>query len=258
MNTDYLRNPYKDAEDKLQFAKVLDKFDAAMRHCITTHTDFYDPVRIAKFMQTLMASSVKNNQVEATSFGGHDSAERMMIVFTPAGTYTPPITTISATYNQRFNRAPSHRDYLGAILSLGLDRGKIGDIRIGGNGAVIYVASDIAHFIAENLTQVGRAAIKCTIGTTIDGIESKSITRRITVPSLRIDAVLSAALNLSRGNAATLFDSERVFANWKHTKKTHIVAVGDTITVRGMGRVVVLAQVAVTKKDRIMLDVEVG
>lgn len=252
-----IENPFKDAEDKLLFAKVLDKYTAAQNKRQGTHTDFLDPVRCAAFVQALERA---DRDVFIETYGGHDDAERKIIAFDtePIDRENLPITPIAVTYNERFSKAPTHRDYLGAVLGLGLDRGKIGDIRIAETGAVLYVAEDVAYYIAANLDQVGRVAVKVQANQTLDGVESTGAAKRVTVPSMRLDAVLGAAFNLSRGKAATLIDSDKVFVNWKPAKKTHTVAVGDAITVRGMGRVTVDAEGGNTKKDRIVLEVTVN
>jgi len=250
-------NPFKEADDKLLFAKVLDKYTAAQKKHQRTHSDFLDPVRCASFMQTLERLHAG---VFITAYGGYENAERKMIAFDThdVGYDSFPIVPLAVTYNERFSKAPTHRDYLGAVLGLGLDRGKIGDIRLADKGAVMYVSEEVAHFIAENLDQVGRVSVKVNAHQELGGLESTGVTKRITVPSMRLDAVLGSAFNLSRGKAATLIESEKVFVNWKPAKKTHNVAIGDAITVRGMGRITVDSQGGNTKKDRIVLEVTVN
>ena len=244
----YIENPFKEAEDKLLFAKTLDKLTIYEKNGNPSFTDFLNPIQSAAFMQVLVKYT-KN----AKSFGGHDGAERMMIGFGAASEADFPITPLAVTYNGRFSKAPSHRDYLGATIGLGLDRGKIGDIRTGEGGAVVYVASDIAYYIAENMEQVGRTSVKIVAGKTVEGLEQSGQEKRVTVASLRLDAVLSAALNLSRGKVVQLIDSDKVFVNWKPAKKTQTLAEGDNVTVRGMGRIVIDTQGGKTKKDRIVL-----
>ena len=250
-----MENPFKDSEERLLFAKVLDKYTAARKNSSPAYTDFMDPVRSATFLQTLKSS----DYFQIISYGGFDDAERKIIAFFPDSheAVSFPIVPVAITYNQRFSKAPTHRDYLGAVLGLGLDRGKIGDIRLGHAGAVMYVAEEVAHFIAENLDQVGRVSVKASANCQLEGLETTNQTRRITVPSMRLDAVLSAALNLSRGKASLLIEAEKVFVNWKLAKKTHTVAVGDAITVRGMGRVSIDSLGGSTKKDRTVLQITI-
>jgi len=268
--------PFKDAEDKLLFAKVLDKYTAAAKNHRSTHTDFLDAARCANFMQVLtkhgatilpkLSESRENiaepGAVSIFAYGGYENAERKMIIFNSDDiSATTPIVPITVTYNEKFSKSPTHRDYLGAVLGLGLDRGKIGDIRLANEGAVLYAVEDVAHFIAENLYQVGRVSVKAKIQpisvTNKLNFESTDTTKRITVPSMRLDAVLGAAFNLSRGKAAALIDAEKVFVNWKPVKKTYTVVPGETITVRGMGRATIDSQGGNTKKDRIVLEVVV-
>ena len=254
MNTE---NPFKDGEERLLFAKVLDKYMAARKNHSSAYTDFLDPVRCAAFMQVL---AHKNEGVFAMAYGGYENAERKIIAFDtreiPADSC--PIVPVAVMYNERFSKAPTHRDYLGAVLGLGLDRGKIGDIRLGDAGAVMYVAEDVAPFIAENLNQVGRVAVKAQANAQPDGLETTGQVRRINVPSMRLDAVLGSAFNLSRGKAGLLIEAEKVFVNWKIAKKTYNVAPGDAITVRGMGRISIDSVAGSTKKDRIVLEVTVN
>jgi len=253
-----IENPYKNTEDKLLFAKVLDKYVAAQKKRMQTHTDFLDPVRCAMFIQTL--TNRKSPDIFLMAFGGYDDAERKIITFhtQEIETEATKITPLAITYNEKFSTPPTHRDYLGAVLGLGLDRSKVGDICIADKGAMLYVVEDVAFFIAEHLIQVGRITVKAVVNGKLIGLETTGVTKRITVPSLRLDAVLGSTFNLSRGKSSALIESEKVFVNWKLAKKPHTVTIGDAITVRGMGRITINSQGGNTKKDRIVLEVTVN
>ncbi|MCL2217955.1 MAG: YlmH/Sll1252 family protein, partial [Defluviitaleaceae bacterium] len=202
----------------------------------------------------------KSADMPTIAHGGHDNAERRMLGFFPETTADAkgdefPISPVSITYNERFSAPPTHRDYLGATLGLGLDRGKIGDILLGESGAVVYVITDVAAFICENLVQVKRTSVKASLDAPLPGTETPGVEKHITVPSLRLDAVLGAAFNISRGKSTALIESEKVFVNWKPAKKTRPIAPGDVITVRGLGRVKIDSLEGHTKKDRIILKI---
>ena len=228
---------------------MLDKLNLSQKRRIQTHTQFIDAAHIAQFTQALAGE-------DATAYGGYEGAERQIIIFNNEN--TPTITPLAISFNEKFTTSPSHRDYLGAVLGLGLERTKIGDIRLGKNGAIMYVLEDVADFIAAALTQVGRVSVKVHTNIAKIDIEEVITERRITVPSMRLDAVVSGALNISRGKAAALIEADRVFVNWKETKKTKEIAVGDKITVRGIGRVEVSEVAGSTKKERIVLLVRVS
>ncbi|MCL2224729.1 MAG: YlmH/Sll1252 family protein [Defluviitaleaceae bacterium] len=251
-----MENPFKDSEDKLLFAKALDRLNFAEKRGASAFTDFIDPMRCEMFLQILQKKSLQG--VEVTASGGHANAERKMIGFLAAAENnaedcTFPITPLTFTYNAKFCTAPTHRDYLGAVLGLGLERGKIGDIIMHEAAATMYVSSDVAEYICENLQQAGRTAIKGKIGEAPQTAEPQGTQKRITVPSLRTDAVISSAFNISRREATALIDSEKVFVNWKPAKKTQLIAPADTVTIRGKGRVIINEQVGSTKKDRLVL-----
>lgn len=195
--------------------------------------------------------------VAAQVYGGYEGAERMMLGFTPPYISEPmesddfPIIPLAVTYNGRFSRQLAHRDFLGAILGLGLERSNIGDIRLTESGAVVYVASGIAYYITENLLEVGRTTVTVARHSQQQNIEATGTEKRITVASLRLDAVISVAFNLSRGKAATLIESEKVFVNWAIAKKTLQLSEGDIVTIRGTGRIRLDTISGPTKKDRV-------
>lgn len=246
-------NPFKDAEDKLLFAKALDRLNAAFKRNQPMFSDFLDPMRCEMFLQLL---TKKRREMTIKAYGGFEGAERKKLVFFADESTEDkafPITPIALTYNSRFSKPPTHRDYLGATLGLGLERGKIGDILLCEDGATMYVSSDVSEFICENLQQAGRTAIKAKPGETLPSAQTLGTEKRVTVPSLRVDAVISSAFNLSRREAAALIESEKVFVNWKPTKKTQTVSPGDTITIRGHGRATIDELGGNTRKDRIVL-----
>jgi RNA-binding protein YlmH len=236
-------------EDKLLFAKALDRFNSAQKKG-AAFTDFLDPVSCEKIFLAY------EKKIFVKKFGGYENAERKMIGFFASDDEKNfPITPVAFTYNMKFSKPPTHRDYLGAVIGLGLDRVKIGDILVSDEGATMYVSSDVAAFICENLQQVKRTAVKGKIGEALHSPAESGKEKRITVASMRLDAVISAAFNLSRTKAAALIEGEKVFVNWKLAKKTQHIAEGDAITIRGVGRVAVDEQMGSTKKDRIILRV---
>jgi len=245
-----------DKKDKIQFAKVLDRQESMKFK--SSFTEFLDPARCSAFVKILQ----RENKLENVFiYGGYDNAERKMIGFLaheeeleePADSF--PITPISVLYNPKFSKPPIHRDYLGSTLALGLDRGKIGDVVVATNGATIYVHSDIANFVGQYLIQVGQAPVTTKVGEALDIPKSTSYEKRVTVASMRVDAVIGGAFNLSRNNASVLIEREKVFINWKLAKSKHTVKLGDIISVRGIGRVEIGEQKGFTKKERIVLDI---
>ena len=247
-------NPFRETEDRLLFAKALDRQKSCEHKNHATYTDFMNPQRAVVFLQQFTKRGVS-----AHIYGGYDDAERKMLGFAPPYSTEDftnaafPITPLTITYNGRFSRQLTHRDFLGAVLGLGLDRGKIGDIQLGDDGAIMYVADEVAGFITENLREVGRTSVSVSAGAPLNGVEATGTQKRITAASLRADAVVSEAFHLSRGKAAALIEAEKVFVNWAVAKKTQQLSQGDIVTIRGMGRARIDEICGATKKDRVAI-----
>ncbi len=242
-------------EDKLLLAKVLDQADLSLRRHEMRFAFFMSPGHIFKFSKTL---EYLKGDLNYMVFGGYGSAERKLIGFCPdymeISEKDFPIKAVEIEADKRFASKLSHRDYLGSILGLGIDRDRTGDIVITENKAVLIALEDIAEYIAANLFKVGKTPVKCYIKD-LDGIDmgSKNIKEVFsTVPSLRLDCIVSAAFGVSRGNAKTLIDGEKVQLNWETvTSATIMVDEGDVLSARGFGRATVLEIKGKTKKDRI-------
>ncbi len=247
-------------EDKLLLAKVLDQADLSLRRREERFTFFLSPGHIYKFSKSL---EYLKGDLNICVFGGFADAERKMIGFCPdffdITEADFPIKAVEIETDKRFSSSLSHRDYLGSILGLGIDRDRTGDIIINGNKALVLAMEDIADYIAANLFKVGRTPVRCTVKDT-DGIDMG--TRNVkelfsTVPSLRLDCIVSSAFGISRGNAKALIDAEKVQLNWETvTSASCEVNEGDVLSARGFGRAKVKEIKGRTKKDRIGIVID--
>lgn len=248
-------------EERLFFAKVLDQVIFALKRHEPQFTDFMDLAKCGRCMERLKGIA----DLEVHSFGGGEDAERMLLGLAPRNRMISneefPITALRiAPKSKKFGqRDLSHRDYLGSILGLGIERGKVGDILVSEEGAVCFVSEEMAEYIQTNLDKVSKTAV------TVKKLEKAQVFapkctefRRVTVASLRLDAVLGVALHLSRGKAQTLISGEKVNVNWSAvTNTSYILKTGDMVSARGFGRFRVGEVGGRTKKDRIGLELEV-
>ena len=242
-------------EDKLLLAKVLDQADLSLKRREERFTFFLSPGHIFKFSKVL--EHLKGD-LNVMVYGGFEDAERKMIGFCPdffdISEEDFPIKVVEIEADKRFSSKLSHRDYLGSVLGLGIDRDRTGDIMINDNKAIIIAMEDIAQYICANLFKVGRTPVKCTIKD-VTGIDiAKKEVKEIfsTVPSLRLDCIVSSAFGLSRGNAKTLIESEKVQLNWETvTNASAMVDEGDMLSARGFGRAQINEIKGKTKKDRL-------
>jgi RNA-binding protein YlmH len=285
---------FTDSEDKILYAHLNDCREACMKKRQAVFSGFMDPVRAEKF-RLLFSNEARRDNYGGTcvmAWGGYEQAERKILCFYPDGEtdilsfglnsqprnygeiieskqseplltdkdesrYNSffPIDALQISFNARFNSAPTHRDYLGSILGLGLERTKIGDIRINENGALAYVSRDVSAYIIATLERVGRTPVKISPGEPADtATQPSDIETRITVASPRLDAVIAAAFRLPRTKAAALIEGEKVFINWAAAVKSDKqIKDGDVITVRGYGRIKANLTAGQTKKGRVVL-----
>ena len=154
----------------------------------------------------------------------------------------------------------AHRDYLGAVIKLGVKREKVGDIIVDNDGADIIVEKDISKFLLENLSGLTRfSKSKITIEK-IDNLRTVEVRREereIIVSSLRLDNVISELARCSRNKALDIINMERVFVNFQcETKKTKQIKTGDMVTIRGKGRFYIKELVGQTKSGRVIVKIE--
>ena len=151
--------------------------------------------------------------------------------------------------------APGHRDVLGSVMGLGIKRSCIGDIVLEAERGYLFAERQMADHIARSLVSAGRIRLQVE---PIEGLPQleppKGVEKHDTVSSMRLDAVIAAGLNLSRGDAAELITAGHVKLRHLPTERTDArVQEGDAISVRGHGRLVVEEVGNPTKKGRLPL-----
>ena len=228
MDRQALLKSVPEGEERLLFAKALDQAIFAMKRREPAFTDFMDRAKCARFRERLQGL----RELEITLFGGTEDCERQMMGFftEPLAAEEFPIKIVKIRRkSKKFGQTDlSHRDYLGSLLGLGIDRGKVGDI-------LVAEETEQAEDIPQRQTEA----------------------RRLTVASMRLDAVASEAFHLARGKTQTLIHAEKAQVNWNIvTSTSHLLKEGDLVSLRGFGRFRVKEIGGRTKKDRIGLEIE--
>ena len=151
----------------------------------------------------------------------------------------------------------AHRDYLGAILNLGLERSAVGDLCVSDKSrAVLFCDRVIADFLCENLTRVANDAVRLAPVVLPKGFDGGHTFRRITdtVASPRADNVVAALAGLSRERAQALFREGMVEIDYEPADKPdRAVFEGTILVIRGKGKVVIRSLAETTKKGRLRL-----
>ena len=158
-------------------------------------------------------------------------------------------------------RKLSHRDYLGSVLGLGLERSVIGDIFVADEfSAYLACKGDLADFLVSNLTNVSADTVRVSLLPVgfVPPVERKRLAIRDTVASERLDAVIAAIYNLPRSKAAQLFSDGMVFIGGKMVRSPgQAVAENAVVSVRHLGRFVYCGIVKETRKGRLRVTVKV-
>lgn len=211
----------------------------------TVYTDF-----LGLEEQSLLAGVTGPRSVPA--YGGFDGAERVMAAFGPAPEPEDyPITCLHiAPKQEKFAEELTHRDYLGTLMGLGLERRVLGDILPCGKGAYLFCTAGMAEYIETQLHRVRHTEVTCTRADHLPPhLLPQPEDREVIVPSLRLDVLVGAVYNLSRSSADKFFLQQKVFVNGRCIEnRAHTVQPGDKISVRGHGRFTAGAPLRRTKK----------
>lgn len=206
-----------------------------------------DIVTFSDFLNLNEQSLVKNQVsqfpgVRIESFGGYDQAERQMIAFHPDAlvfSWDYPICCIKVEPKAlKFSETLTHRDYLGTILGLGVERSVIGDILVQEHGAWIFCHKKIRDFLLENLYRVRHTAVTaCAVDDPTELPEPRLSPVSGTCSSVRLDALIAIAFQASRSSMVSFIEGGQVFVNGKLvTSNGYEPLPGDIISVRGKGR----------------------
>ena len=205
-----------------------------------------------------MVSSLKQQfpQVVMETFGGYDNAERQMVAFHPdalAFTWEYPIDCLKIEPKAiKFSENLSHRDYMGALLNLGVDRSVIGDIIVQEKAAWFFCQSKMTEFFLENLCRVRHTNILITVVDKQAELPApKMETIHGTCASVRLDSLIALAFKASRSSMVSYIEGGQVFVNGKLiTSNGYEPREGDIISVRGKGRFIYDGTSHQTRKGR--------
>lgn len=232
--------------------RLIELSKTAYRRGIVTYSDFLN----LNELNILHTTPRSEFDTPYETYGGYNDSERQMAAFLPDALYYThfyPIQILTIEpLQKKFAESLTHRDYLGAVLNLGIERSKIGDIIVMEQCAYLFVHESLADFICSDLTRIRHTSVVVTK----KDAEDFSYTPKYeeitgTVASVRLDSLLSLAFNSSRSKLVALIEGGKVFTNGKlMTTNSYQVKEGDIISVRQMGRFKYNGILSQTKKGR--------
>jgi RNA-binding protein YlmH len=218
----------------------------------------------SRFLTPAEAQSVanyfKNKRTSLVFDGGFEGAERVRAVFSnPDWGESGQDRLIAALkIEYRTQDTLTHRDVLGALMALGIERDTVGDIVCEEGITVLVCLPELSGYIIENLAKAGRVGVAVS-EIRIDEFPVKQEEQTVktdTVASLRLDAVLCAAFGLSRTKGAELIAAGRVSLDHQIClQPAKELNEGALLSVRGLGRGKLLEVGGTSRKGRIFIRI---
>lgn len=241
-----------DREELLFQKRLIDLSRTAYQRGIVVFSDFLN-LNELNILHTLPKEELYSGY---GTFGGYAASERQMVAFLPDALcyeFLYPFSVLRIRpLNKKFSEDLTHRDYLGAILNLGIERCKIGDILVNTCEAVVFVSDHMADFLAKNLTRIRHTTVVASIEELQEFQYEPSFEEiRGTVASVRLDTLLALAFSSSRSRLSGLIEGKKVFVNGRMiVSNGYRLKEGDIISVRGMGKFCYDGVLSETRKGR--------
>ncbi len=246
-------------DDRLLLAKLWDKINTGIQRNIPANTPFLSP------REQEMARYLFGQREGLEFFGGYPDAERKMLCYIPdywesralfQSSDSPLLCLRAAFYNAD---APSHKDFLGALMGSGIARETVGDICVSTDSCDFFVTAEIAPYVLQNLSSAGRAHLHLQQIPLSQAEISEPETLRIrdTVASLRLDSIISSGFRIGRSQACAYIAAGKAAIDGLPCEKPDKNIMQDMkISVRGLGKIKVSQVGGPTKKGRISVVID--
>ena len=242
----------------MESSDLLRRLEDLCRRCekanLPTATPFLSPAEQAQAAAWLKTP----HDCAAVFFGGDAACERRVLFFLPDWQPQPAPDAVCAVRFTAHFGSPGHRDYLGAMLALGVRREWLGDLRVDGQTAWVFCLPSVAGQLAS-LTRVGSVSVSAA---QIPPAEVPAPVYRckelsFTVQSARLDAVLSEVFSISRTLAAQQIKAGSARLNDLPCLKPDApIREGDVLSLRGAGKGKIVSIGGQSRKGRTYVHAE--
>ena len=229
-------------------SSIEDKISSCYTDGFDQFTDFLSLEEADEVFRIL-----KDTGLEIRFYGGYTEAERRMLGMSLSDEPSEfPISILCGEWD-KFGEI-SHRDILGSIMALGIERRCIGDILVDSDQRKFYVfaVKRMTDYLQNNVDRIGRCSVQWHV---VDDPkilpECLCEEKRIPVSSLRVDVIIAAVWRLSRQMAGDFIASRAVFVNHRAvTKCMQLLKPGDSVVLRGRGKFIFLEENGLSKKGK--------
>lgn len=247
---------FQNADDGILIAKIRD----CKRLCDTRSSPCFVGFLNEHEVTTTVAYLKHMDFYNYKFFGGRENSDRVVFGAFPKGKdmadYMFPISVLSFTYKPQYTL--SHRDFLGALMGLGIKRDVVGDILVNDGKSYVFVKDDVKEYIiaqTEKIGSVGVTVCECAFED-IQAVQN-FFEHDYTVASMRLDNIVSTVWGQSRDKSAKLIKSGLVAVNSVAiTSVSCIIKQGDKVALRGKGKIIISNVGGLTKKGRQKLTIK--
>ncbi len=251
---DYLNRLARNDDEKRLIGRINELVKKAAHG--SAASDFLD----LRQQELAQAVAVNESAVGWDLQGGYEAAERKRLVVYPEWEINSQagIACLRISYSEFKNVSIGHRDYLGAVLNLGIKREKLGDIVLQDSNAFLFVDIGLTDFICQNLLRVKHSNVSVEMMEQEAFIFQSPVlqTIKVSLASLRLDAAVAAAYNLSRSDVDVLIEAGHVKINQLEVNKYSApIKTGDLVSVRGQGRFRLEVIGGISRKGRYYVEI---
>lgn len=246
------------SDSRLTEKRFMDLAKQASRKGIVCFSDFLT-------LNELYIFQSLSGQLESTGqiYGGYEGAERQLVAFIPDALYYDweyPITCLQITPSYpKFAEKLSHRNILGALMNLGIQRDKLGDILIGKNGYYFFCKKEMTAYLIEHLTQVSHTQVHCDIVSTeeVSSLHPNTEIHEKIIASNRLDSLIAAMTGISRSQAVALINAGKIAINGAEClNHSYQLKPRDVISIRGYGKYLFDGISGETRKNKLKVSFE--
>lgn len=241
------------AEENAILSRLLDIDKMAIKRNCILYSDF---LNVAEYSLFITNKELFKCDIKVYDF--YDMPERQMIAFLPDASFIAdfPIDIIKCTPKSRkFSSEITHRDVLGSLMGLQIERKLIGDIFIVDNkDAYIFTESKISQFLIDSLNQIGRNSYQLSIenGIDINIFKRDFLEKSGSIASKRLDVIVAECTNKSRANSSDCIKKGDVYVNSLICDNiSYICKENDIISIRHQGKYKILEFLDFTRSGRI-------
>ncbi len=249
-----------DKDLQLLKKRLLELAERSYSHSIYTFTPFLG----LSEQQAFYAVQREVSYAGYTMEGGSPLCERRMIRFGSAQALGyeedfPILCLKVEPLTPKFAEPLTHRDFLGAIMNLGIERSTVGDIFVQDQAAFVFCQENVAGYLSDNLEQVRHTHVRCGVTEAEAQLRAPvTETVSVSVTAPRIDTVISKLYNIARSRSLELFRSGRVYVNGRLVENnSYMLKKDDTVTARGFGRFVYTGEQGETRKGKVRIQIEI-